>query len=127
RLALARTGGSAPHAWDERSGRHDSTRRRWAIAPPDHARWAHARRDHGTAGSRAVLRATARRAAGARPESVRTHGRESVLRAEHAHARVVRDRRPAPRRGSREPRHADLLARQGRNRARYDLHVASDA
>ena len=69
----------------------------------------------------------ARRPAGPRSEPRRAHRRQSVLRAQHAHARVVRARGAAARRGRREPRHAVLLARERRDGARHDLHAAGDA
>ena len=81
----------------------------------------------GAARSRAVLRARARRPARPRPEPRRAHRRQPVLRAQHAHARVVRARGAAARRGRRQPRHAVLVAREGRDRARHDLHAAGHA
>ena len=96
-------------------------------AAPDHAGRRERRGAGRAARSRAVLRARARRPARPRPEPLRTHHRELVLRAQHAHARVVRARRASTRRGCREPGHAVLVSREGRDGARHDLHAAGDA
>ena len=45
-------------------------------------------------------------------DAARPHGRQPVLRAEHAHAHVVRDRREAPERRHAQHRHGDVERRR---------------
>ena len=52
-------------------------------------------------------------------DAARPHGRQPVLRAEHAHAHVVRDRREAAQRRHAQHRHRDVERDQGRNAGRH--------
>ena len=67
-------------------------------------------------GSARVRRARARR----------RDARQPVLRAEHAHPRLVRSRQPAAGRARPQPGSAVELARQGRDHAGHDLHARGD-